>query len=64
MSTYLIGDVHGCYDELQALLQQVSFDPSRDRLWLTGDSGSTRTGFTGSVALCQVSWLCCPCCTG
>ncbi|MFH0409443.1 hypothetical protein ACEWFN_32640, partial [Klebsiella quasipneumoniae] len=25
MSTYLIGDVHGCYDELIALLAQVEF---------------------------------------
>ncbi|KAA9002655.1 bis(5'-nucleosyl)-tetraphosphatase (symmetrical) [Affinibrenneria salicis] len=37
MSTYLIGDVHGCLAELQALLAQVSFDPQRDTLWLTGD---------------------------
>ncbi|MFG1173794.1 bis(5'-nucleosyl)-tetraphosphatase (symmetrical) ApaH [Erwiniaceae bacterium CAU 1747] len=37
MSTYLIGDVHGCYDELQSLLGQVAFDPQRDQLWLTGD---------------------------
>jgi len=37
MSTYLIGDVHGCYDELRALLQQVDFNPEQDTLWLTGD---------------------------
>lgn len=37
MSTYLIGDVHGCYDELVALLQQVEFTPGQDTLWLTGD---------------------------
>ncbi|GJK49298.1 TPA: bis(5'-nucleosyl)-tetraphosphatase (symmetrical) [Serratia marcescens] len=37
MSTYLIGDVHGCYDELKSLLAQAAFDPERDRLWLTGD---------------------------
>ncbi|MEB6334916.1 bis(5'-nucleosyl)-tetraphosphatase (symmetrical) ApaH [Serratia rhizosphaerae] len=37
MSTYLIGDVHGCFDELQSLLAQVSFDPQQDTLWLTGD---------------------------
>ncbi|MBE5251318.1 bis(5'-nucleosyl)-tetraphosphatase (symmetrical) ApaH [Mixta mediterraneensis] len=37
MSTYLIGDVHGCYDELRALLKQVSFNPEQDILWLTGD---------------------------
>lgn len=37
MSTYLIGDVHGCYDELHSLLEQVAFDPQQDTLWLTGD---------------------------
>ena len=37
MSTYLIGDVHGCYDELIALLEQVEFNPETDTLWLTGD---------------------------
>ncbi|MFI8415142.1 bis(5'-nucleosyl)-tetraphosphatase (symmetrical) ApaH [Serratia sp. NPDC078593] len=37
MSTYLIGDVHGCFDELKSLLAQVSFDPQQDTLWLTGD---------------------------
>ncbi|WP_410741296.1 bis(5'-nucleosyl)-tetraphosphatase (symmetrical) ApaH [Citrobacter koseri] len=37
MATYLIGDVHGCYDELIALLHQVEFTPGPDTLWLTGD---------------------------
>lgn len=37
MSTYLIGDVHGCYDELIALLRKVGFSPDQDTLWLTGD---------------------------
>ncbi|MCW8919451.1 MAG: symmetrical bis(5'-nucleosyl)-tetraphosphatase [Gammaproteobacteria bacterium] len=37
MSTYAIGDIQGCYDELQQLLQQLHFDPARDTLWFTGD---------------------------
>lgn len=37
MSTYLIGDVHGCYDELKAILSQVCFNSKLDTLWLTGD---------------------------
>jgi len=37
MSVYAIGDVQGCYQPLQQLLAQTGFDPSRDRLWLTGD---------------------------
>ncbi len=37
MSTYLIGDIHGCYNEFTALLEQVQFNALRDTLWLTGD---------------------------
>jgi bis(5'-nucleosyl)-tetraphosphatase (symmetrical) len=37
MATYAIGDIQGCYDSLQRLLELCAFDPSRDRLWLVGD---------------------------
>ena len=37
MSTYLIGDIQGCYDPLQRLLEKIDFDQSTDNLWFCGD---------------------------
>lgn len=37
MTDYVIGDIHGCYDELIELLELVSFTPSVDRLISCGD---------------------------
>lgn len=37
MATYLVGDLQGCYDELQLLLEKVKFDPTKDQLYLVGD---------------------------
>lgn len=37
MATWAIGDVHGCWATLQALLARLDLDPDRDSLWLVGD---------------------------
>ncbi len=37
MALYLIGDVQGCDNALQALLDKISFSASRDTLYLLGD---------------------------
>lgn len=34
---YAIGDVQGCFLELQALLELIAFRPETDQLWFTGD---------------------------
>lgn len=37
MATYFVGDIQGCFDDLQQLLQLANFDQQFDQLWLTGD---------------------------
>lgn len=37
MATYVVGDIQGCYDPLQRLLEKVNFDPAEDSLWSPGD---------------------------
>jgi bis(5'-nucleosyl)-tetraphosphatase (symmetrical) len=37
LATYAIGDLQGCYEPLQRLVDAIGFDPARDRLWFTGD---------------------------
>jgi len=37
MATFAIGDVQGCFEELEELLGEIGFSRSRDRLWFVGD---------------------------
>lgn len=36
MSTYVMSDIHGCYEELMAMMEQIGLQPS-DRLIVAGD---------------------------
>ena len=37
MSTYVVGDIQGCFAPFQQLLERVKFNPDKDRLWSVGD---------------------------
>ena len=37
MSTYVIGDIQGCYKPLRNLLKKAGFSVNRDKLWCVGD---------------------------
>ncbi|MCL6415412.1 symmetrical bis(5'-nucleosyl)-tetraphosphatase [Aestuariirhabdus sp. Z084] len=37
MPTYAIGDIQGCFEQLQDLLALIEFNPKHDRLWVAGD---------------------------
>lgn len=37
MAIYAIGDVQGCYQPLQCLLEKIQFNPIHDTLWFVGD---------------------------
>jgi len=37
MATYCIGDVQGCFDELEQLLRIINYDYNKDHLWFVGD---------------------------
>jgi bis(5'-nucleosyl)-tetraphosphatase (symmetrical) len=37
MAIYAIGDIQGCFDELQLLLEKIKFNEKHDQLWFVGD---------------------------
>ena len=37
MATYAVGDIQGCYHELEQMLELIRFDHKKDQLWLVGD---------------------------
>lgn len=45
MSTYVIADIHGCFETFTKLLDQVKFNESSDCLYILGDIVDRGAGF-------------------
>ena len=37
MTTYVVGDIQGCFEPFKCLLDQVGFNEDSDTLWAVGD---------------------------
>lgn len=49
----IVGDVHGCAEQLEALLQKIRFDVQVDRLVMVGDLVNKGPDSMGVVRVCQ-----------
>lgn len=56
-SDYIVGDIHGCYDQLIAKLDDVGFDRSVDRLFSVGDIFDRGPKPIEMIRLAQEPWF-------
>lgn len=54
---FVVGDIHGCYDELMILLRAIKFNPLYDRVICTGDLIDRGTKSKECVELLQEPWF-------
>ena len=56
-NTYVVGDIHGCYDELFIALKSIGFDFSRDILFSLGDIVDRGTNDYLTMSLLKEPWF-------
>jgi serine/threonine protein phosphatase 1 len=54
---FVVGDIHGCFSALEALLQQVGFSPSRDRVFSVGDLIDRGTESIRAIEFLNYPWF-------
>lgn len=54
---FVVGDLHGCFEELLKLLKYVSFDVEKDRLFSTGDLIDRGPRSLDCISLLSKSWF-------
>ena len=53
MTIYVVGDIQGCFECLDALLEKVAFSPGRDQLWAVGDLVNRGPGSLETLRFCK-----------
>ena len=53
MSTFVIGDIQGCYDEFMSLLAEIGYSSQNDHLWLAGDMINRGPNNVGVMEFCM-----------
>ncbi|MCZ6605200.1 MAG: metallophosphoesterase [Alphaproteobacteria bacterium] len=54
---FVVGDLHGCYDLLTARLDEVGFEPARDRLFSVGDLADRGPNSRQCLGLLDEPWF-------
>ena len=55
MSTFVVGDVHGCFAQFLRLLDKMNFNPSEDKIILTGDLVNRGTESLAMINFCMAN---------
>ena len=54
---FIVGDLHGCFNELSKLMDYIGFDPIKDRLFSTGDLIDRGPNSLECLSLLKKKWF-------